>query len=135
MIKYWIAIIVLVCVGCRIGESVDSVNGSREQILSSGNKVKITGLNLAFGDRASGSQDVMVLSYQTLYVEKVSSDRNKEAHEVFELIRPLCEQWRLSGADLMAFQKNNGKGDFWAIRFRRGTDGRWNAEEMPGKVY
>lgn len=127
--------VVLMQIGCETKSGSNSVYNYREQLLPSGGKVKIIGLNLAFGDRTSGSQDVMILSYQTTFFDPSNAYRKKEAYEVFELVRPMCEQWSLNGANLMAFHGLNEKGDFWAIRFRRGADGKWTFEEMPGKVY
>jgi hypothetical protein len=79
----------------------------REQKLPSGKQVKVTSMLLARGaehDERFLDKDCFTLAFVTTQAEADSQTREREAREVFELIRPISEQWGFKSATLTAFR-------------------------------
>lgn len=101
----------------------------REQRLPSGKQVKVTSLHLAWGaehDQRFPDQDCFALQFVTTQPDAAAKDREREAWEVFELIRPASEQWGFKSATLSAFQTPRRERQYDLFIFKRGEDGKWS---------
>ncbi|KGF71819.1 hypothetical protein DO97_15080 [Neosynechococcus sphagnicola sy1] len=61
--------------------------------------------------------------------------RDREAIEVFELIRPISEQWGFDKSELYAFPKTKRKGIYYIYTLKRNPDGKWAYEQHLSKVH
>lgn len=60
---------------------------------------------------------------------------DQETLEVFELIRPVSEQWGFNRATISAFPTTQRKGKYYIYAFTRSPDGKWTFSRHPAKVY
>lgn len=61
--------------------------------------------------------------------------REREALEVFELIRPTSELWGFTSAELSGFPTLTRKGHYYFYAFNRGPDGKWSCTASARKVF
>jgi hypothetical protein len=52
----------------------------------------------------------------------------REAKEVFELIRPVSEQWGFTSAELMAYATIELDRHYDLFLFERASDGKWSSK-------
>lgn len=100
----------------------------REQKLPSGRPVKVLFMTLAWGiehDDRFPDHDAFALWYVTTVPEGGPKEREQEAREVFELIRPVSEQWGFKSASLSAYQTPQRERYYDLFIFNRGDDGQW----------
>jgi hypothetical protein len=100
----------------------------RDQKLPSGRQVKVTFMTLAWGvehDERRPEQDAFTLWYVTNLPEGAPPEREREAREVFELIRPISEQWGFKSATLSAYRTPQRERTYDLYIFNRDDDGRW----------
>ena len=119
--------------GCRESRPI-----WREQSLPSGRTVKVTSLHLVWGvehDERTPAQDCFALEFVYSRPEVNDEAREREARDVFELIRPASEQWSFKTATLAGFPGLVRKGSYDLFVFNRGDDGRWKMERTPRKVF
>ena len=77
-----------------------------EQRLPSGRKTRVTMCNLVWGVEHSDrfpDKDCFAIEYVMSLPDSDVQARDREAMEVFELIRPISEQWGFDKAELYAF--------------------------------
>src|SRR6185369_7280874 len=100
----------------------------REQKLSSGRSVKIKSLQIAWGaehdEPRSPERDCFVLQFVYIAPEAGDDAHEREAKEVFELIRPVSEQWGFTNAELMAYSTVEPDRHYDLFFFQRGSDGK-----------
>jgi len=116
----------------------NSLAGYRSQILPSGRSIKVTSFHLAWGvehDNRISNNDCFNLEYVSSVTGTDTQARDREALEVFELIRPISEQWGFSRATIAAFQSVEHKGTYDLFIFRRMPDGKWSFTQYPAKVF
>src|SRR5262245_37349801 len=80
---------------------------THEQRLASGKVVKVVSCLLAWGvehDERHPDQDAFALEYVTALPREKPQQLEQEALEVFELIRPLSEQWGMTLATVAALR-------------------------------
>jgi hypothetical protein len=109
-----------------------------EQVLASGKTVKIIAFHLAWGvehDERFADRDTLALEYISPLVLTNKGALDSEVTEVFELIRPVSEQWKFPHASISAFSSIERKGKYWIYTFNRGPTGAWNFESREQKVY
>jgi hypothetical protein len=101
----------------------------REQRLPSGRVVKVVSCLLAWGvehDERHPDQDAFTLEYLSAVPREPSQGLDREALEVFELIRPISEQWGFSTATVTALRSPERTGTYDIFVFTRSADGRWS---------
>jgi hypothetical protein len=109
-----------------------------DQKLPSGSTVKVTSFNLAWGvehDERRTGDDAFAVEYVSAAPQADQQRRDAEAAEVFELIRPLSEQWGLRVASIAGFPSLERKGRYDLYRFERQADGRWSFTRSAAKVF
>jgi len=100
-----------------------------EQRLPSGKVVKIVSCLLAWGvehDERHPDQDAFALEYLASVPRVPAEDLEREVVEVFELIRPLSEQWGLSTATVTALRTPERTGTYDVFAFVRSAPGTWS---------
>ena len=100
-----------------------------EQRLPSGRVVKIISCMFAWGvehDERHADQDGFALEYLSATPRERSQDLEREALEVFELIRPTSEQWGLSSATVTALRTPERTGTYDVFAFTRSAAGTWS---------
>jgi hypothetical protein len=110
----------------------------RAQRLASGATVNITSFNLVWGaehDERDTTKDCFALAYVSAFPDRDAVGREQELHDVFELIRPVSEQWRFDKATVAAFPTTERKGKYDLYLFTRKQDGTWNADRQVMKVF
>ena len=109
-----------------------------DQRLPSGKVVKVTMCNFAWGvdhsDRHA-RDDFFVLEYVSTLPHTDLASVDRETLEAFELIRPISELWGLNMANVSAFPSVQRKGRYFVYIFSRSSDGKWNFERKPAKVF
>ena len=99
----------------------------RDQVLPSGKKVKTTSFHLVRGveheDRRT-ADDSFALEYVSLAANGEETVLDHETLEVFELIRPVSEQWGFNHATISAFPTTQRKGKYYIYAFTRAPDGK-----------
>lgn len=124
------------CLGCDSSEGFHPV--SLEQRLSSGKRIKVTSCLLVWGvehgDRHPG-QDSFALEYVTAIPPSAPQQLDREALEVFELIRPISEQWGFTTASVAAFRSVERTGKYDLFVFSRAPGGPWSVARHPSKVF
>ena len=55
--------------------------------------------------------------------------------QVFELIRPISEQWGFTTASVAAFPSPERSGKYAVFTFSRSSDGRWSVSQTAAKVF
>ena len=130
-----VALAVLVASGCGRGIQFGVW---RDQVLPSGRVVKLTQATLAWDDEHGERHpkgDAFALEYVRSEPGADAAAREREALEVFELIRPTSELWGLETATLSGFPKVERRGRYDLFVFRRGGDGAWAVERSERKVF
>jgi len=79
--------------------------------------------------------DCFVLEYVSTVPHADPAAVDRETLEAFELIRPSSELWGLNVANVSAFPSVKRKGRYYLYIFSRGSDGKWNFERKPTKVF
>jgi hypothetical protein len=100
----------------------------REQKLPSGRAVQVLFMTLAWGvehDERFPDRDAFALWYVTRLPEGGPEEREQEAREVFELIRPISEQWGFRSASLSAYRTPQRGRYYDLFLFNRSNDGQW----------
>lgn len=112
----------------------DSPRIFREQKLPSGKVVKIASVHLVWGSehevRYPGN-DCFALEFVSSKPQADPSARQQEAREVFELIRPLSEQWGFDHASLAGVATTQGTGPLDTFVFSRSPGGPWSCSLYP----
>lgn len=110
----------------------------REQKLASGKVVKVTSCILTWGiehDERTVGNDSFALEFVYSNPTATEEARELEAKEVFELIRPISEQWALPQASLAGFPTLTRRGKYDIYAFKREADGHWSCERSSRKVF
>lgn len=103
---------------------------THDQKLPSGRTVKIVSTQLAWGvehDERFPDKDSFSLEFLTSYPNGEASAREQEAREVFELIRPLSEQWGLKIASVSSLENTERRGRTVIFNFERQPSGEWKS--------
>jgi hypothetical protein len=113
----------------------------RDQVLPSGKIIKVTSFYLVWGqehDDRTPSNDCFDLEYVSSIPKTEPQERDQEALEVFELIRPISELWGFNRASISVFQSvfqsTQRKDAYDRIFFARSSDGKWSFKRYPGIV-
>lgn len=112
--------------GADGGESTQLIH---EQRLSSGKTVKVVSCVLAWGaehDQRFPNRDGFALEYIANVPRDPAPALDAEALEVFELIRPLSEQWGLQTATVSALRSPDRTGTWDVFAFTRSSSGTWS---------
>src|SRR5262249_27638086 len=115
-----------VSMGCLDGQGHSLVH---EQRLPSGRVVQVISCLLAWGiehDERHPDQDAFALEYLSVVPREQSRELEREALEVFELIRPISEQWGLSSATVTALRTPERTGTYDVFAFTRSRSGAWS---------
>ena len=109
-----------------------------DQKLPSGKTIKVTSFNLVWGvehDERDTNKDSFALEYVSADAQAEATRREAEATEVFELIRPISEQWGFRSASIAGFPSVERKGRYDLYWFQRQADGRWSFTRSERKVF
>jgi hypothetical protein len=109
-----------------------------DQKLPSGRTIKVTSCLLVWGvehDERDTSKDAFALEYVSADAQAEVARREAEAAEVFELIRPISEQWGFRSASIAGFPSVERKGRYDLYWFQRQSDGRWSFTRSERKVF
>jgi hypothetical protein len=101
----------------------------REQHLPSGKTAKVVSCLFAWGvehDERHPGQDGFSLEYLSAVPREPSDALEREAVEVFELIRPVSEQWGLATAEVSALRTADRTGTYDVFGFTRNAGGTWS---------
>jgi hypothetical protein len=101
-----------------------------DQVLPSGKTIKVTSFNLVWGiehDDRDASKDCLALEFVSSNPAADPAAQEREAWEVFELIRPASELWQFKSAYLSAFPTLEHRGRHSICTFTRGADGKWSS--------
>ena len=110
----------------------------RDHILPSGKTIKITSFNLVWGvyhEERKTNDDNFQVEYVSSFAHEDQRALNQEALEVFELIRPVSEQWGFNSATISIFPTIQRKGRYYIYAFTRAPDGTWTFIRHSAKVY
>lgn len=103
----------------------------REQALPSGKTVKVKSLQIAWGvehdEPRAPERDCFVLQF--VYAAPGAGDEAhvREAREVFELVRPVSEQWGFASAELMAYASVEPDRHYDLFFFEKTPEGKWSS--------
>jgi len=127
---------VLLCglMGCG-GANPEILERTRKQVLPSGKQITLIDVHFGFGARDNLGNDSFVVGYVSTDPNAGPTVNQQEALEVFELIRPVSEQWGLKEAEVEAFPTSKNKGSYVSYQFRRAPDGKWSSQSMKGTSY
>ena len=106
----------------------------REQRLASGKVVKIVSCLLTWGvehDERHPDQDAFALEYLASVPREPPQDLEREAVDVFELIRPISEQWGFTTATVTALRSPERTGTYDVFVFTRAAAGMWSHAIQP----
>ena len=101
----------------------------REQRLPSGKVVKVVSCLLAWGsehDQRFPDQDAFALEYISTVPRVPPQELEREVLEVFELVRPISEQWGLPTATVSALRSADRTGTWDVFAFKRSASGAWS---------
>lgn len=124
--------LLIFCAGLFLSGCSDHSALWREQKLPSGRTVKVMSTQLAWGsehEERIQSNDCFVLEFVYTNPEATEEARESEAKEVFELIRPISEQWGFTVATLSAYKVPERRPGYDFYIFQRGADGRWSCKK------
>ncbi len=131
------SLLLVLCLGC--GDGPDGFRRrTLEQRLRSGKVIKVTSCLLTWGvehGERHANQDSFALEYVTSIPPSATDELDREALEVFELIRPISEQWGFSTASVAAFPSAERTGKYDLFIFSRSADGRWSFSRKSAKVF
>jgi len=116
----------------------DNTMTYHEQILPSGKTIKVTMCNLVWGVEHSDrfpNQDCFAIEYVMSSPDPNQEAKDQEAMEVFELIRPISEQWKIDKAELLAFPTLKRKGTYYIYALERNPNGKWDYKWHSAKVH
>jgi hypothetical protein len=111
---------------------------THEQALPSGKSIKVTSFHLVWGiehDERTPGNDSFSLEYVSNAPDAEPQVRDQEALEVFELIRPVSEQWGFKRTTISGFRSTQRKGPYDIYHFDRASDGKWTFKRYPAKVH
>ena len=131
----YLTLLLALCLGCG-GPGFQQP--THEQRLPSGKRILVTSCLLVWGSEHGErhpNQDSFALEYVTSLAPPASQELDQEAREVFELIRPLSEQWGFSTASVSAFRSVERTGKYDIFTFTRSADGHWSATRAEAKVF
>lgn len=97
--------------------------------LPSGNTIKVTSFNLVWGaehDEHTLGKDCFAIEYVTSYPNADAKQREAEAAEAFELVRPASEQWGFREATVAAIPTLDHRGLYDLYWYQRQADGHWS---------
>ena len=103
-----------------------------------GAAIKVVSFQLVWGiehDRRDVARDGFALEYVSAHPHADATQREAEALQAFELMRPVLEQWGFRSASLAAFPTLARKGHYDVHQFDRGPDGRWTFKRSDAKVF
>jgi hypothetical protein len=109
-----------------------------DQKLPSGKTIKVTSFNLVWGvehDERDINKDSFALEYVSANPQAEATRREAEAVDVFELVRPISEQWGFRSASIAGFPTVERKGRYDVYQFVRQPDGHWSFTRSEMKVY
>jgi hypothetical protein len=109
-----------------------------DQLLPSGKTIKVTSFNLTWGvehDERNADKDCFALEFVSASPTADPITQEREALEVFELIRPASELWGFKTAVISGFPSVERKGRYEIFIFTRGSDGRWSFTRQSAKVF
>jgi len=109
-----------------------------DQRLPSGKTIKVTSFHMVWGvehDERDASKDCFALEFVSANPAADESAKEREALEVFELIRPASELWGFRSAFVSGFPAVERKGRYEIFTFTRGADGRWSVARQSAKVF
>lgn len=101
-----------------------------DQVLPSGKTIKVTSFNLVWGiehDERDVSKDCLQLEFVWSNPAADPAAQEREAWEVFELIRPASELWQFKTAIVSVFPTLEHRGRHSFFTFTRGADGKWTS--------
>jgi hypothetical protein len=121
--------LVLLLTGCN-GEGPFRTAWHPEK-LASGSTIKVTALDLVWGAGHGDDDHVMGSdSFKITYVTALSNadipQRDAEALQAFELVRPVSEQWGLRSAEVAAIPTLEHVGAYDLYEFQQKPDGSWS---------
>jgi len=122
------AVAMAISPGC-VSEQGTSHAPIREQRLPSGKVVKVVSCLLAWGvehDERHPDQDAFALEYVSSVPRVPPQDLEREAVEVFELIRTTSELWGFTTATVAALRSPDRTGTWDIFVFTRSTSGTWS---------
>lgn len=125
-----------ICLGCASPSGFRAP--TREQLLPSGRVITITSCLFAWGvehDERRPGQDSFVIEYVSPSLTSAPATLDQEALEVFELIRPVSEQWGLATASVSAFPAPERTGKYEVFVFSRSGAGPWTHTRHSAKVF
>jgi hypothetical protein len=99
--------------------------------LASGRTLKVTAFDLVWGaghgddDHVMGP-DCFKITYVTALPGANIQQRDAEALQAFELVRPVSEQWGLRTAEVAAIPKLQYSASYDVYEFQRKPDGSWS---------
>jgi hypothetical protein len=99
--------------------------------LASGSTIKVTEFDLVWGaghgddDHVMGP-DCFKITYVTQLPGADEKQRQAEALQAFELVRPISEQWGLRTAEVGAIPTLEHRGPYDVYHFRQAADGSWS---------
>jgi hypothetical protein len=129
MRKIGLIIVCCLAAGCVFGDSGGFHAPLREQRLPSGKVVNVVSCVLAWGsehDERLPGQDAFALEYLATVPRVPAQEQEREVLEVFELIRPISEQWGLPTATVAALRTADRTGTWDVFVFQRSASGRWS---------
>jgi len=106
--------------------------------LPSGGLIKVVSFNLVWGiehDDRDVSKDSFAIEYVTANPRGDVQQREAEAAEVFEFVRPVSELWGFRSASMSAFPTLTRKGRYDLYWYQRGPDGPWSNTRSESKVF
>ncbi len=109
-----------------------------DEKLPSGRVIRVTSLNLVWGvehDERDARKDCFAIEYVQADPKADVKHREAEAADVFELVRPMSEQWGMTTATLSAFPALERKGRYDFYVAERQPDGRWSLTRSERKVF
>jgi hypothetical protein len=109
-----------------------------EQALPSGKTIKVTSFHLVWGiehDERDTGKDCFALEFVYTASAAEPAAKEREALEVFELIRPASELWGFKTAIVSGFPSLERKGRYEIFTFTRAADGRWSIATQSAKVF
>jgi hypothetical protein len=133
MKKLAVLLLAMPLLACSLGPTV-----WRDQVLPSGATVKVTSLHLAWGlehGERDTTKDCLVLSFVSADPAASAEAQEREAREVFELIRPATELWSFESAVVAAHPSVEQGGSYEVFTFRRASDGGWSCEHRSARVH
>ena len=122
-VSAWALVAAAVCAACGANRPL-----WHDQLLPSGKTVKVMSFNLVWGiehDDRDVTRDCLALEFVSSDPAAAPAAQEREAWDVFELIRPASELWRFTTANVSVFPTLERKGRRVVYVFTRGADGKW----------